>query len=196
VALALPLLNEEKIIMSVCRHQWNMTNIRFGFVVFEKCPHCNSLRTFFSTDDLPILGDKYREGRCFWSRVENAQSLQFDLQCRQCGHLEKYDDLMGLMHCTGCLPECKVDIIQRQLELERTWVMVAFGFLLGQETKPLDLRKLDILTDYFNQRRDTRIKLLSFDLIPDWSRCKGDFIHDIGMLSQEAPGERKPLLGS
>jgi hypothetical protein len=185
--------------MAECRHQWDMTNIRFGFVVFEKCTHCNSLRTYFSLEDFPILGDKYREGRCFWSRVENAQSFQFDLLCRKCGHVEKFDDLMGLMHCTGCLRDCRVDVIQRQLELERTWVMVAFGFLLGEKTRPLVPEKIEMLTDYFNQQRDTtrsRIKLLSFELIPDLSRCLGEFVHDVGMLSLEAPGGRKSVFGS
>ncbi len=57
--------------MSECPHQLQMINIQFGFVVFEKCFHCNSLRTYFSMEDAPILGDKYREGDHFWSRVEN-----------------------------------------------------------------------------------------------------------------------------
>jgi len=176
-----------------------MINIQFGFVVFEKCSHCKGLRTYFSLEDYPVLGDKYRDGDCFWSRVETAQSFRFDLRCRHCGHLEKFDDLMGIMHCTGCLKDCPVDIVQRQLESESTWVMVAFGFLLGKSTKPLAPKKLEMLTDYFNQKRDisrSRIKMVSFDLIPDLSRCLGDFIHDVGMLSLEAPGERRSVFGS
>jgi len=182
--------------MSECQHQWEMANIQFGFVVFEKCTHCKGLRPYFSLEDYPILGDKYREGDCFWSRVENAQSFRFDLRCRQCGHLEKFDDLMGLLHCTGCLPDCPVEVLQQRHERERTWILVAFGFLLGRAAQPISPQKIELLTDYFNQRRDTsrsRIKLVSFELISDLSRCRGDFIHDVGMLSLEPPAPRKPL---
>jgi hypothetical protein len=173
-----------------------MTNIQFGFVVFEKCFHCNGLRTYFSTEDVPILGDKYREGDHFWSRAENAQSFRFDLRCAECERVEKFEDLMGLLHCTGCLPDCEVEIQRKKLEAERTWIVVAFGFLPEAKTNPIPPRKLTILTDYFNQRRDTsrsRIKVVGFNLIEDLSRCRGDFIHDVGMLSLEPPKDRKPL---
>jgi hypothetical protein len=182
--------------MPECQHQWKMTNIQFGFVVFEKCFHCSGLRTYFSAEDIPILGDKYREGDCYWSRVENAQSFRFDLQCTRCNHLEKFNDLMGLLHCTGCLPDCRVEILRKKYEAERTWVMVAFGFLPKAKEKPIPEYKLDILTDYFNQGRDinrSRIKIVPFNLIEDLSRCKGDFVHDVGMLSLEPPEKRKPL---
>jgi len=182
--------------MSECHHQWEMINIQFGFVVFEKCFHCNGLRTYFSVEDHPFLGDIYRQGHCYWNRMENAQSLRFDLRCAKCNRLEKFDDLMGLMHCSGCMPDCQVDILRRKYEAERTWILVAFGFLPQAKTEPIPAYKLDILTDFFNQRRDTsrsKMKIVSFDLIEDLPRCEGDFIHDVGMLSQEPPEERKPL---
>jgi hypothetical protein len=182
--------------MSACQHQWEMANVQFGFVVFEKCFHCKSLRTYFSAEDHPILGDIYRQGDCYWNRMENAQSFRFDLRCTKCDRLEKFGDLMGLLHCTGCLPGCQVDLLQKKYEAERTWLLVAFGFLPKAREEPIPEYKLDILTDYFNQRRDTsrsRIKIVPFTLISDLSLCKGDFIHDVGMLSQEPPAERKPL---
>ena len=182
--------------MSECQHQWEMTNIQFGFVVFEKCFHCNGLRTYFSLEDVPVLGDKYREGDCYWSRVENAQSFRFDLKCTRCNQSEKFDDLMGLLHCTGCLPDCEVEILRKKFEAERTWILVAFGFLPTAQTKPIPSYKLDMLTDYFNQRRDTsrsRIKIVPFNLIEDLSRCKGDFMHDVEMLSLEPPKGRKAI---
>lgn len=179
--------------MSECRHRWEMANIQFGFVVFEKCSHCNNLRTYFSVDD---TWDEYREGDCLWSIVENAQTFRFDLKCRECNHVEKFTDLMGLLYCTSCLPDCEAEILRKKYEAEKTWILVAFGFLPQALTKPIEERKLDILTDYFNQRRDTsrsKIKIISFSLISDVSRCRGEFIHDVGMLSQE-PEERKHLL--
>lgn len=182
--------------MPECLHQWTMTDVQFGFVVFEKCFHCNSLGTYFSAEDTPILGDKYREGDCYWSRVENAQSFRFNLTCSTCGHIEKFDDLMGLMYCSGCPVDCPVDALQKKYERERTWLLVAFGFIYKDKRQPLTERKAAILTDYFNQRRDvarSRIKIVSFNMIPDLSVCRGDFIHDVGMLSLEPPQERKPL---
>ncbi len=182
--------------MPECQHQWEMTNIQFGFIVFEKCYHCKSLRTYFTTEDDPLIWDKYREGDCFWNRVENAQSFKFDLRCTKCNRLEKFDDLMGFLHCTSCMPDCEVEILQRKYEAEKTWILVAFGFLPEAKTTPIPEYKLDILTEYFNQRRDTtrsRMKIVSFNLIEDLSRCKGDLIHDVGMLSEEPPGETKPL---
>ena len=182
--------------MAACQHTWEMTDVTFGFVVFEKCFHCNGLRTFFSEEDHPFLGEGYREEDHYWNRMEAAQTFQFDLRCTRCGHLERFRDLMGLLHCTGCLPECPVDILRRKHEPQRTFLLVAFGFLPAATEKPILQKRLDILTDYFNQRRDTSrstIKIVSFGLIKDLPRCKGDFIHDVGMLSQEPLAERKPL---
>jgi hypothetical protein len=75
--------------------------------------------------------------------------------------------------------------------------MVAFGFLTDSIPKKIPQERLTILDDYFNQRRDTSrstIKFLSYDLIENFSFCKGEFIFDVGMLSTEPPKERKPLL--
>jgi hypothetical protein len=90
-----------------------------------------------------------------------------------------------------------VDILRRQYEAARTWIVVAFGFLSELDTRPQPIlpSKLQILTDYFNQRRDVsrpRIAVISFDLIADFSQCRGDFLHDVGMLSQEPPKDRRP----
>ena len=182
--------------MAGCQHEWEMTNVRFGFVIFEKCFHCNTLRTYFSESDHPIVGDEYLEGEHTWRCMENAQSLQFDLQCKKCNHRENFDEIMGFMYCTDCLSGCQVEILQKKYLKEKTWVVVAFGFFPVEESKPLTRRKLKILEDYFNQRRDTsrsRIAVLSYDLIKDFSRCEGVFIHDVGMLSTEPPKERKKL---
>jgi hypothetical protein len=176
-----------------------MVNVQFGFVAFERCYHCQGLRTFFSQEQNPFLGEKYREGDHFWSRFENAQSFRFDLRCSECSQVERFDDLMGLLYCTGCLPECTVDVLRRRHEAEGKWVLVAFGFLPDANTppRPIPEVKLEILSDYFNQRRRSgraRIAVVPFTLIPNVSLCRGDFLHDVGMLSQEPPAERQPLL--
>jgi hypothetical protein len=173
-----------------------MINIRFGFVAFEKCFHCNGVRTFFTKEGAAIIGDKYREGNHFWNRVENAQTFRFDLRCWKCNDLERFDDLMGLLYCTGCLPDCRVEILRKKLEADRTHILLACGHLGEGETKPkqLSLCKLDKLTGYFNQRRVTsrsRIAIIPFDLEDGFSRCKGEFLHDVGMLSPEPIVTRK-----
>lgn len=184
---------------STCTHSWLMINITFGFVAFEKCYHCDGIRTFFLQEQPPILGEKYREGSHFWSRVENAQSFRFDLYCNRCSKVERFHDLMGLLHCTGCLPECPVDALRRQCEAERKWLLVAFGYLPDAQgpPQPIPEDRLRMLSDYFNQRRRTGrapVEVVPFTLIPDVSRCRGDFLHDVGMLSQQPPGERQSLL--
>jgi len=183
--------------MSECLHRWSMTEVQFGFIAFERCFHCNRVRAFFSQEISPDRGDEYREGSCFWERVENVQSFIFNMRCAQCGQVEKFDDLMGLMHCTSCRQDCEVERLRQQLAAQRTWIAVAFGFEPHAAEASIRAHKLDILTDYFNQQRNTarsRIKILSSSLIPDLSRCRGDFIHDVGMLSTEPVNERKPLL--
>ena len=183
--------------MSDCQHRWEMTDVRFGFVVFEKCFHCNRVRTYFTPEDLALLGDKYREGGHFWSRVENAQTFRFGLRCSACGELEKYDDLMGLLFCTGCLSECRIEARRMKLEAEGAHMILACGFLGELQLKPsqIAVHKLERLAAYFNQRREpsrSRIAVVPFDLEEGFSRCKGEFLHDVGMLSQEPPAGRKP----
>ncbi len=179
--------------MAECQHRWAMINQQFGFTVFEKCSHCQSVRTYFSLHD---TWDEYKEGQCHWAIVENAQTFKFDLQCSNCGKVEKFDDLLGLLFCTSCIADCEVEIIRRECAKDRIFILVAFGFLPEAESQPIPERKLQILSDYFNQQRDTsrsRIKIIWFDKIKSLPLCRGEFIHDVGMFSLEAPEERKPL---
>lgn len=179
--------------MATCQHRWEMAGVEFGFVAFERCFHCDGLRTFFTTEQVPLLGDEYREGRCYWSRVENAQSFRFGLRCARCGERHTFEELMGLLHCSGCDPACEVDRLRLQAEAEGEWVLVGFGFADKGGPTPIPQAKLEILADYFNQRRlasRPRLRLLSFELIGEVSHCHGDFLHDVGMLSLEPPPPR------
>jgi hypothetical protein len=100
------------------------------------------------------------------------------------------------MYCTSCLEDCEVEIQCKKLEAEKTWVLVGFGYLPESMVKPVSGKKLQILSDYFNQRRDTSrstIRIIPNSLITEVSKCRGEFMHDVGMLSLEPPGERKPL---
>jgi hypothetical protein len=180
------------------QHTWEMTDIQFGFIIFEKCVRSNNLRTYFSKNNPPSIGDEYREDNHTWRCMESVQSFRFNLRCKKCGRLEKFYDLMGFLYCTGCLPDCEVEIQQKKLEPQKKWVMLAFGHLPKKQALSFSQKRLDILQNYFNQRRDTSrstIVILSYDLIENFSRCKGEFIHDVGMLSNESPpAERKSFL--
>lgn len=179
--------------MAACTHQWKLTNIQFGFVVFERCSNCPTVRSYFSVQD---TWDDYIEDDHHWSIVENAQTFRFDLECANCDEYAAFDDLLGLMYCTSCLEECEVEVLRKKYEADKTWILVGFGRLPESMTEPLAAEKLQILSDYFNQRRDTSrstIKILPNSLIEKISLCRGEFIHDVGMLSLEPPGERKAL---
>ena len=173
-----------------------MGNIQFGFVVFEKCFHCNGVRTYFTREGIAILGDEYREVDHFWHRVENAQSFRFDLRCSECSQSVPFDDLMGLLYCTSCSPDCRLELLRIKLETARSHLVLACGFLKEGKAKPLQLaeEKLQLLSWYYNQRRDktrSRIAIIPFDLEEGFSLCKGEFLHDVGMLTPEPATDRK-----
>ncbi|MCK4942949.1 MAG: hypothetical protein KAS65_05195, partial [Candidatus Aminicenantes bacterium] len=88
-------MQEEK-----CAHTCEMVNVDYGFVITEKCYNCDKISTYFSLESRPPL-EEYREGDHFWNVMESAQSFRFDLKCTKCGKVEKFDNLMGLMMCTG-----------------------------------------------------------------------------------------------
>jgi hypothetical protein len=182
--------------MSGCQHSWQMVNIQFGFVVFEKCFQCSGVRTYFTREGIPVLGDEYREGDHFWHRVENAQSFRFDLACERCGDGEKYEDLMGLLYCTGCLPDCRLEVMRESMLKAGVHLVLACGFLTETQALPQQIpaSKLEKLAQYFNQRRATsrsRIAIRPFDLEDGFERCKGEFLHDVGMLSQVPAADRR-----
>ena len=179
--------------MAECAHQWTITNIQFGFTVFERCSHCRVVQSYFSRED---TWDEYLEKEHHWSIVENAQSFRFDLRCARCEGYVAFEELLGLMYCTSCMEDCEVEILQKKCESEKIFLLVGFGALPVSMSKPIPDAKLQILADYFNQRRDTNrstVKIVPNSLIKDISLCRGAFIHDVGMLSLEEPGERKPL---
>lgn len=168
-----------------CAHTWEMINVAYGFVVTEKCYNCDKVSTYFTFEHRPPL-EEYREGDHFWNVMESAQSFCFDLKCSKCGKVEKLDELMGLMMCTGCDDTCEVDSLRIILEPERTWIYVAFGFLPVEERKQLSKEKIAILEEYFNQRRKSlrsRIKIVSHESVKNIATCYGEVIKDLHMLS-------------
>ncbi len=172
-----------------CKHLWQISNIKPCFIITEFCYKCKKTTTYYSLEERPPI-EEYQEEGHFWNTLGHDQSIRFDLQCEKCGKLVKMEELAGLMMCTGCEEDCKVYSLMKDLEKERTWVYVAFGFLPFDERKQLDQEQISILEDYFNQRRKSltsKIKIVSGDIIDNFSLCYGDIIKDEDMLSSKSP---------
>lgn len=172
-----------------CLHRWDMVDTVFGYLVTEKCFHCDIISSEFSLDPKPPL-EEYREGDHFWNFMESAQALRFNLKCRDCGRVVEMKELVGLMLCTGCDPACEVDAMRRRLEPERTWVYVAFGFLPEAKHRQLTDEKTAILEEYINQRRQSKtssIRIVPGRMVSKIQNCYGEVIKDTDMLSLTPP---------
>jgi hypothetical protein len=88
--------------------------------------------------------------------------------------------------------------MQQALQARKTLLLVAFGHLPESKGKPFAPGKLEALTDYFNQRRDvsrSTVKVVPFhEMVRYISQCRGEFLHDVGVLSPDPDVERKHLL--
>ena len=168
-----------------CKHLWEMTNIKSCFIITEGCFECKKISTYFSLEEKPPI-EEYRDENHYWNVMGHDQSIRFDLQCQKCQKIVKLEELAGLMMCPGCDEKCKVYSLMQELEEERTWIYVAFGFLPFDEKNQLNKEQISILEDYFNHRRQSstsKIKIVSGDLIDNYSLCYGDIIKDVDMLS-------------
>ena len=172
-----------------CSHTWEMVDVIPCFIVTEKCYHCGKIATYFSTENIPPI-EEYREGEHLWNFMGSAQSIKFNLKCIKCDKLEKFDELLGVMMCTGCDEKCEANVLLKKLEQKRIWIYVAFGYLPIDEKKQLSLKQISILEDYFNQRRKSsksRIKIVSHKLVNNIASCYAEVIKDVDMLSLTLP---------
>ena len=168
-----------------CKHHWKMVNVKPGFIITETCYRCKKISSYFSFEETPPL-EEYRDKDHFWNVIGSTQSISFDLKCDHCGDIVGFTELSGLMMCTGCDESCKVFKMMKELEKERTWLYVAFGFLPIGEREKISPEKISILEDYFNTRRKSstsRIKIIGSELIENISTCYAEVIQDVGMLS-------------
>lgn len=168
-----------------CDHQWQMTNVSYGYIITEKCFHCDKIMTYFTVDDKHPM-EEYREGDHFWNVMEVAQSFRFDLACSACAKIVSFDELLGIMLCTGCDETCRVNELRAKLAPNRTWLYVAWGFLPSDEMNQPSEEKITLLEQYFNQRRRSkfsRIKIVSSASINSIATCNGEVIKDVFMLS-------------
>lgn len=170
-----------------CTHSWQMTNVRYGFVVAEKCYHCKMERTYFAAEHTPPK-EEYREGEHFWDYMGSAQSVQFGLKCDRCGLEVSFDDVLGLLTCAGCTPDCDAHVMSRICEDQRIWVYVALCYQPDVVSKNEMGDRLAILSQYFNARIRTPGKKIL--IVPGWlvkeiDICRGTVLKDVGMFEVE-----------
>ncbi len=171
-----------------CKHSWTMEDVRYGFIVVEKCYHCNEERSYFAAEHTPPK-EEYREGEHFWDYMGSSQSVQFNLKCGKCGEVIRLGELLGLMTCSHCTPDCDLHRISRICESQRIWVYGALTFSPDEIATEEMPQKLATLSQYFNDRVRTegkKILVLPGWLIKDIDVCRGTVLKDVGMYQVEA----------
>jgi hypothetical protein len=167
-----------------CRHRWTMANIRHGYLVIEGCFHCRSRISFFSAEPVPPIDD-YMEGEHFWSHLGDFQASRFDLRCEKCSAEVPLTDVMALMLCMRCNPECGVYQAGEPGPGKRTWVYVA----LCADTSHTKARcvpeaGLGALNEYFNaglHDPGKLIRIVPCDLRNSVDTCQGVVLADVGL---------------
>jgi len=169
-----------------CLHKWEMINIVSNYIVTEKCFECNKVSVYKTKENPPL--EKYKDGKHLWNIVETAQSFNFSLRCKNCGEKEDFDELLGLMMCPLCEEECTVGDMLRESMPKKTWIYIAVGNLPVENYKQISERKIKILENYYNGRRkNSKIKIVSHNLINRPELCKAEVIRDINMTVLTVP---------
>ncbi|MFA4986013.1 MAG: hypothetical protein WC712_05470, partial [Candidatus Brocadiia bacterium] len=139
-------MNEAK-----CRHRWMVTNRRNGYLVVEGCFHCGGRISFFTEEPRPPVDD-YREGDHFWGYMGSYQATKFDLTCEECYETVELNDVMALMLCMNCNPDCELAKLAKADKNKRAWVYVALcadtSHAGGKCVSPQGIAALN---EYFNQ---------------------------------------------
>jgi hypothetical protein len=161
-----------------------MINVRDGYLVTEGCFHCRNRASFFSDEPVAPVDD-YHEGDHFWSYLGSSQAVKFDLKCETCGTIVLLKELMALMLCWKCDPECGVYQAGERDRGGKTWVYVALcadsSHASGQCVPEESIRALN---EYFNAGfEDPQKKILVVPCILRKSvdSCQGVVLADVGL---------------
>jgi hypothetical protein len=175
-----------------CRHIWEMVNMARGLIVMKKCFHCGKVSACFCFHHEPPL-EECHEGEHFWNFTEGDPTFHFDLKCTQCGTVIKLDELVGLMMCTGCDPACQVDVLRRELASQGIRTCIALGRCPDDERKGLDVEKISVLQEYFDQQRESskcRIRIVPHQMIKSVDNCYAEVVADADSLFVAAANEK------
>ncbi len=171
-----------------CTHEWKMVNVQSGFIVTEKCINTGEYLDYFSLEDVPPR-QEYKDGDNYWIVLGADQSIHFELECKLCLKKVKFENLMGIMQCNFCTPECHLNNLTRVARENKIFVYGALCF----QTKPnvveyLSFEQLSALNKLYNSRlhsKDKKILIVSSSLRMLPKTCKGDVFKDVGLLSEE-----------
>ena len=169
---------------AACHHQWTMTNIRSGYLVIEGCFHSRNRISSFSQEPVAPIDD-YHEGEHFWSHLAHYQASQFDLKCEKCSAEMQLKDVMALMLCMKCNPECGVYAAGTQEPVQKTWVYAALCADTSHSTrKCIPPESIRALNEYFNQGiKDPgkKIVVVPCSLRKSVDTCQGVVLADFGL---------------
>ncbi len=167
-----------------CRHKWVMTNLRSGYLVIEGCFHCRNRISFFSDEPVPPIDD-YQEGEHFWSHLADYQASKFDLQCQTCGTTVPLKEVMAMMLCMKCNPECGVYKAGLREGDRKTWVYVALCADTSHASRTCITEEgIRALNEYFNTGLEglaKRIVVVPCDLRKSVDTCQGIVLADVGL---------------
>lgn len=169
--------------MDICNHKWEMTNIRYGYLVVEGCTQCGARSSFFSTEAIAPI-DEYQEGEHFWTYFGSSQAVRFDLKCEKCGKIVNLNDMVGLMLSICEEPECELAGIAKR-QGKGTWIYVALCADNTHSTsKCVSDAGIKALNEYFNQfikKPGKNIMIVPCRKCCDPDRCKGIVLADVGL---------------
>jgi hypothetical protein len=161
-----------------------MINIRSGFLVVEGCFHCRNRISFFSEEPVPPIDD-YREGEHFWSHIGDFQASKFDLKCEKCFKEVSLDDIMALLLCMRCNPDCGVYKTRSGEQDRKTWVYVALCANTSHASgKCIPNEGIKALNEHFNfglQDPSKKIIIVPCELRKSADTCQGIVLADVGL---------------
>jgi hypothetical protein len=170
---------------NACHHNWAMANIRSGYLVVEGCFHCRHRISFFSDEPVPPQDD-YREGDHFWSYLGSSQASKFDLKCKDCSQEIPLKDIMALMLCMRCDPECGVYKAGSEGgKDQKTWTYVALcantSHASGQCISKAGIKALN---EYFSRGihdPQKKIIVVPCEMRKSVDTCQGIVLADVGL---------------
>ena len=167
-----------------CQHDWVMINVRQGHRVVEGCFHCRRRISFFSAEPVPPVDD-YVEGEHFWSHLGDFQSSRFDLRCEKCAEEVPLPEVMALMMCLKCDPECGAFQAAETGAGGKAWVYVALCADTSHASgRCLPEAGLRALNEYFNAGLHDPgkiIRIVPCSLRRSVDTCQGIVLADVGL---------------
>jgi hypothetical protein len=170
---------------TTCDHRWSASNVRQGYLIIEGCFQCKGRAASFFDGSIPPVED-HRDGDHFWSHMGRFQASRFDLKCAKCSKEIPLGEMVALMLCRTCDPECGVFEAGMLGEIDlnsRVCVALCADTTHGSK-QCIGHEGLRALNEYFEDRyKDTGKKVLVVPCILRRSAdtCQGVTLADVGL---------------